>query len=108
MPEFVNWGPLDENGKPDQSRRCQYFQAWFLAFHSLGYPAEWRMLTAADYGDATTRTRFFLIARRDGLPIRWPEPTHARTQDELPHTMLPARNPWRSAREIIDWNTPGH
>ena len=58
--------------------RGEHFQAWFLTFQSLGYQAEWRMLNAADYGDATTRVRFFLIARRDGRPIAWPEPTHAR------------------------------
>lgn len=108
VPEFVNWGPLDENGRPDRNRRGQYFQAWYLAFGAIGYQAEWRMLTAADYGDATTRTRFFLVARRDGLPICWPEPTHVRTQDDRPDTMLPGRTPWRSAREIIDWSVPGY
>ena len=108
VPEFVNWGPLDQNGRPDRSQRGQYFQAWYLAFGAIGYQAEWRMLTAANYGDATTRTRFFLIARRDGLPICWPEPTHGRTQDDLPDTMLTSRTPWRSAREIIDWAVPGY
>ncbi|MFR3304032.1 MAG: hypothetical protein ACLTQP_01070 [Faecalibacterium prausnitzii] len=33
---------------------------------------------AADYGAPTTRKRFFLIARRDGRPIVWPE-TNTRT-----------------------------
>lgn len=27
-------------------------------------------------GAGTSRTRLFLLARRDGQPIRWPEPTH--------------------------------
>ncbi len=31
---------------------------------------------AADYGAPTMRKRFFLIARCDGQPIIWPEPTH--------------------------------
>lgn len=108
VPEFVNWGPLDENGRPDRSQRGQYFQAWFLAFHALGYQAEWRIINAADFGDATTRTRFFLVARRDGVPISWPEPTHARPQAEPTDTMLPGRRPWRSTREIIDWTDPGN
>ena len=96
VPEFVKWGPLLPDGRPDRSRRGEHFQA-------LGYQAEWRMLNAADYGDATTRVRFFLIARRDGRPIAWPEPTHARGDTG----MFPGRRSWRGAREIIDWSNPG-
>ena len=100
VPEFVDLGPLDERGKPDKAHRGEHFQAWFLTFLSLGYQAQWRMLNAADYGDATTRTRFFLIARKDGVPVQWPEPTHAKRDG----TLMPGRRPWRGAREIIDWH----
>ncbi len=103
VPEFVAWGPLDERGKPDRAHKGEHFQAWFLTFLSLGYQAQWRMLNAADYGDATTRTRFFLIARKDGAPIAWPEPSHARRDG----TLMPGHLPWRGAREIIDWDNPG-
>ena len=103
VPEFVDWGPLDENGKPDKAQRGKHFEAWFLTFHSLGYTAEWRMLNAADYGDATTRTRFFLLARKDGRPVEWPEPSHARGDTG----MFPGRQPWRGAREIINWHNLG-
>ncbi len=103
VPEFVDWGPLLPNGKPDKARKGEHFQAWFLTFLSLGYQAEWRMLNAADYGDATTRVRFFLMARKDGHPITWPEPSHAKGDTG----MFPGRLPWRGAREIIDWSSPG-
>ena len=103
VPEFIDWGPLDENDRPDKSQKGLHFQAWFLTFHSLGYRAEWRMLNAADHGDATSRVRFFLMARKDGLPIRWPEPSHARGDTG----MLPGRRAWRGAREIIDWDNLG-
>ena len=104
VPEFVDWGPLDpETNRPDKSKKGLHFQAWFMTFQALGYDAEWRMLNAADYGDATTRTRFFLIARRDGMAIRWPEPTHARGDTG----MFPGRLPWRGAREIINWDNLG-
>ena len=102
VPEFVHWGPL-KDGKPIKSRRGEQFQAWLQTFWNLGYRAEWRMLNAADYGDATTRVRFFLIARRDQRPIVWPEPTHARTDTPMLGGLLP----WRGAREIIDWENPG-
>ena len=103
VPEFVEWGPLDPDGRPDKKRQGEHFQAWFLTFHALGYKAEWRKLNAADYGDATTRTRFFLMARKDGKPITWPEPSHAKGDVG----MFPGRLPWRGAREIIDWSNPG-
>jgi len=103
VPEFVEWGPLDEIGRPDKSQKGKHFEAWFLTFHSLGYRAEWRMLNAADYGDATTRTRFFLLARKDGCPVRWPEPSHAKSDTG----MFPGRKPWRGAREIINWDNAG-
>ena len=99
--EFTRWGPLDGYGRPDKARAGQYFQAWFLTFGNLGYQAEWRMLNAADYGDATSRTRCFVVARRDG-PIRWPEPTHGGDA-----TDLWARPPWRPAADIIDWSNRG-
>ena len=103
VPEFIHWGPVLANGQPDKSRKGQAFQAWFLTFHQLGYQAEWRMLNAADYGDATTRTRFFLLARKDGRPVIWPEPSHSKE----PTGMFTGRKRWRGAREIIDWTNPG-
>ena len=103
VPEFVEWGPLNSEGRPDKAHKGEHFQAWFMTFQALGYHAEWRMLNAADYGDATTRTRFFLMARKDGHPILWPEPSHAKGNTG----MFPGRRPWRGAREIIDWSNPG-
>ena len=103
VPEFVEWGPLNPGGLPDRAHRGEHFQAWFLTFHALGYEAEWRMLNAADYGDATTRIRFFLMARKDGNPVVWPEPSHAKGDVG----MFPGRRPWRGAREVIDWSNPG-
>ena len=61
-------------------------------------------MVAADYGAPTTRKRFVLIARCDGRPVVWPEPTHAPRDSEAVRSgkLLP----WRSAAEIIDWNLP--
>ena len=103
VPEFVDWGPLQADGKPDKTHKGEHFQAWFLTFQALGYQAEWRMLNAADYGDATTRIRFFLMARKDGSPVVWPEPSHTKGETG----MFPGRQPWRGAREIIDWSSSG-
>jgi len=103
VPEFVEWGPLGGDFKPDRSKKGRYFQAWFRNFWDMGYTAEFRMLNAADFGDATTRVRFFLQARRDGKPIVWPEPSHAKGDVG----MFEGRKKWRAAREIIDWGDQG-
>ncbi|MFH1091716.1 MAG: DNA cytosine methyltransferase, partial [Pseudomonadota bacterium] len=102
--EFTGWGPLLPDGRPDPKHKGEYFAAWYKAIKALGYRAEYHELNAADYGDATTRERFFLIARKDRRHIIWPEPTHSRTGEITMFGHLPK---WRAAREIIDWANPG-
>ncbi|HEV2173143.1 MAG TPA: DNA cytosine methyltransferase, partial [Nitrospira sp.] len=107
VPEFTDWSPVDaRTGRPLKSRRGEYFRRWVATIEGLGFKVDWRILNAADYGDATTRHRFFLIARSDGKPLLWPEPTHAKSdfEDRLFGT---SRKPWRPAREIIDWRLRG-
>lgn len=41
----------------------------------LGYDVDYRELRACDYGAPTIRKRFFMVMRRDGKPIVWPEAT---------------------------------
>ena len=108
VPEFTRWGPLLADGRPDPRGRGKFFEQWFMTFGGLGYEAEWRRLNAADYGDATSRERLFIMARRDGRGIRWPEPTHQRpTAEHNGEQMFPGRLPWRGATEIIDWTDIG-
>ena len=104
VPEFTSWGPLDDDGRPDPEKKGVYFEEWIRSIWGLGYDVQWRMLNAADYGEATTRVRFFLQARRDGVPIQWPEPTHAKAVEGSLMEALPR---WRGAKEIIDWSNPG-
>lgn len=97
--EFVTWGPVvkDANGDmyPCPKRKGQTFRSFINAIERHGYKVETRELRACDYGAPTIRKRLFLIARCDGLPIVWPEPTHGKGL--LPH---------RTAAEIIDWSIP--
>lgn len=101
--EFQTWGPV-RKGKPVKKKAGQTFQKFIAQLRDLGYKVEWRELVAADYGAPTTRKRFVLIARCDGRPICWPEPTHAPRDSEAVKSgkLLP----WRSAAEIIDWYLP--
>ncbi|MHC5544104.1 DNA cytosine methyltransferase, partial [Singulisphaera rosea] len=111
VPEFQDWGPLipkrDKRGElvlgedgspkmiPDPARKGETFRMWLGQLRKLGYDVEFRCLRACDFGAPTSRKRFFLIARRDGRPIVWPEPTHGK-----------GRLPYRTAAECIDWSIP--
>lgn len=76
VPEFRDWGPVDANDQPVREMKGIFFEAWTEAIKKCGYKLEYRILNAADYGDATTRKRFFLIARKDKPPVTFPKPTH--------------------------------
>ncbi|PCG09691.1 hypothetical protein COA17_07505 [Sphingomonas ginsenosidimutans] len=102
--EFRQWGPLDADGKPIKERRGEEFDLWVRKLRRLGYKVEWRELRACDYGAPTSRKRLFLIARRDGHPIVWPEPTHGKPGS--PDVVVGRRLPWRTAAECIDWSIP--
>lgn len=62
---------------PDPKDLGRCWRRLLAIWRGMGYTVEYRALRAADYGAGTKRTRLFVIARRDGLPIVWPEPTHA-------------------------------
>jgi DNA (cytosine-5)-methyltransferase 1 len=99
--EFQAWGPLDADNMPCPRRKGKTFQRWVAQLRNLGYVVDWRELRACDYGAPTIRKRLFLVARRDGQPIVWPEPTHA-AKPEKGSGLLP----WRTAAECIDWSLP--
>lgn len=94
--EFQDWGPLLDDNRPCPRRKGKTFRSFVSRLRALGYEVDWRELNAADFGAPTHRRRLFLVARCDGAPIVWPEPTHG-----------PGRaRAWRGACEIIDWSIP--
>lgn len=101
--EFVTWGPV-RKGKPVKSKKGITFEKFKSQLSSLGYEIEHRELKACNYGAATLRKRFFLIARCDGHPIVWPETTHG-DPDSI-EVRCGKLKPWRTAAEIIDWGKP--
>lgn len=96
VPEFQTWGPLGPDSRPLAAHKGDYFRAWVRRLRRLGYRVEWNELVAADFGAPTSRKRFFVVARRDGLPIVWPQPTHGPKRAE----------PWRTAAQCIEWSDP--
>lgn len=80
--EFKTWGPLNRRHHPIKSKQGKTFERFVQQLRDLGYKVEFRELIAADYGAPTMRKRFFMVARCDGKPIVWPEPTHAPADSE--------------------------
>lgn len=105
VPEFMDWGPCSlVTGRPIKSRRGEYFRAWVAALEAVGFKVDWKVVCCADFGDPTTRRRFFLIGRSDGKRLSWPEFTHDRVGGT---DLLGSRPRWRGAREVIDWSMTG-
>lgn len=102
--EFKTWGPLNRSHRPIKAKQGVTFQKFVSQLEDLGYKVEHRELVAADYGAPTMRKRFFLIARCDGKPIVWPEPTHGPADSEAVKAGL--LKPYVGAYTQLDFSLP--
>ena len=102
--EFKTWGPLNRGHHPIKAKQGKTFEKFVQQLNDLGYTVEFKELIAADYGAPTMRKRFFMIARCDGKPIVWPEPTHAPADSEKVKAGL--LEPYVGAYTQIDFSRP--
>lgn len=130
--EFMSWGDLDENGKPISKDkglkylqwiyRVQYnyglhskripkenYDDWFNLMRKEGsikkkYNFEYRILNSADFGEYTSRKRFFAQFAKYGLPIIWPEQTHSK---ELKNDRFSNQERWKPVKECLDFADEG-
>ena len=102
--EFKTWGPLNRRKHPIKSKQGKTFEKFVQQLTELGYEVQFRELIAADYGAPTMRKRFFLIARCDGKPIVWPEPTHGAADSE--QVKNGSLKPYVGAYTQIDFSRP--
>jgi DNA (cytosine-5)-methyltransferase 1 len=91
---------------PDPTRKGLTFKQFVGRLKARGYAVEWKVLNAADYGAPTHRRRLFLVARNDGEPIVWPDPTHGDPKTIGTDLFSADLKPWRTAAECIDWSIP--
>ena len=102
--EFKTWGPLNRGHHPIKSKQGTTFEKFVQQLTDLGYEVQFKELIAADYGAPTMRKRFFMIARCDGKPIVWPEPTHAPADSEKVKAGL--LKPYVGAYTQLDFSLP--
>lgn len=102
--EFMDWGRLDKNNRPDPKYKGETFRRFVRQLKRQGYNVDYRLLRACDYGAPTIRKRFFLIARCDGQPIVWPEPTHG-DPDSL-EVRAGLLRPWVPVADVLDFSLP--
>lgn len=102
--EFKTWGPLNRGHHPIKSKQGKTFEKFVQQLTDLKYEVQFRELVAADYGAPTMRKRFFMIARCDGRPIVWPEPTHAPADSEAVKAGL--LKPYVGAYTQLDFSLP--
>lgn len=102
--EFKTWEPLNRSHRPIKNKQGVTFKKFVKQFKELGYDVEFNELVAADYGAPTKRKRFFMIARCDGKPIKWPKHTHGPLNSEEVKAGLV--KPYVGAYTKLDFSIP--
>lgn len=102
--EFKTWGPLNRGHHPIKAKQGKTFEKFVQQLTDLGYEVQFKELVAADYGAPTMRKRFFMIARCDGKPIVWPDPTNGPTDSEKVKAGL--LEPYVGAYTQLDFSLP--
>ena len=97
--EFMDWGPLDANGKTVNKQKGVDYLDWVDKMKSYGFDFDWRQLNSANFGAYTSRTRYFAQFVKKGHEIQWPEPTHDKKN--------PSKKPWIAVKEVLDLNDAG-
>ena len=85
---------------PDPKQRGRTWRRFVALLEGMGYVVEWKVIKACDFGAPTSRERLFMIARCDGQPIVWPEPTHAKNPAK-------GQQKWKTAADCIDFSDLG-
>jgi DNA (cytosine-5)-methyltransferase 1 len=84
---------------PDPKRKGITWKAFTSQLKKNGYEVETGRLVASDFGAGTKRTRLFMIARCDGVPIEFPQPTHFKNPSK-------GQKKWSAAHEHINFDLP--
>ena len=102
--EFMCWGDLDENGKPVSRDKGRMYMQWLRNIQNYGYDFAHRELNSANFGAYTSRTRFFGIFAKHGLPIVFPEPTHCKKGQA---GLFGSLQKWKAVKDVLELEDEG-
>tara|TARA_R110000803_G_scaffold78075_3_gene143124 strand:- start:6583 stop:8199 length:1617 start_codon:yes stop_codon:yes gene_type:complete len=100
--EFMAWGAVDRDGKPIASKKGEDYLKWVENMKQRGFNFEHQQINSADVGAYTSRSRFFAQFARYGMPISWPEQTHAKKVSDLSKLKK-----WKPVKEVLDFSVEG-
>lgn len=104
--EFMSWGPLDANGKPESRKNGSDWMRWRKEIcEQFNYVDEWRELNSANFGAYTSRNRLFGCFAKPWLPIAWPSATHAKVPSKM--GMYGDLRKWKAVKEVLDFTDEG-
>lgn len=103
--EFMSWGPLDDKGKPVSRKNGSDYLRWCREICSLGYYNDWKELNSANFGAYTSRNRLFGVFAKEGLPIAWPQPTHAKVPSKF--SMHGDLQKWKAVKDVLNFKDEG-
>ncbi len=98
--EFMDWGPLNDAGKPIKFLKKTYFNWWKFTLQRYGYYYEDRLMNAADYGAYTSRIRYFGIFAKDKENIAFPKQTHSKTGED-------GFKKWKAVKDVLELDNEG-
>lgn len=98
--EFIDWGPLDDKGKPVKEEKGIYYNEWRNSLINLGYHYDYRKLNAADFGAYTSRIRYFGIFAKELENIQFPVQTHSKHGDMFTEK-------WKSVKDVLNLDVEG-
>lgn len=103
--EFMCWGDIDEHGHPISKDKGRCYIKWINNVKSYGYDFDYRLLNAADFGAYTSRKRYFGLFAKHGLPLAFPQQTHAKNGNQ--GGLFDTYRKWKPVRDVLDLKDEG-
>jgi DNA (cytosine-5)-methyltransferase 1 len=99
--KIIGYGPVMV---PIKEKIGIYYNKWIRDVKAHGYHFEYRILNSADYGANTSRKRYFACFAKIGLPISWPQPTHAKNPEK---NLFGSLQKWRPVKDCLNFDLEG-
>jgi len=103
LPRVVLFENVDAISYEGKDEGLQLLLEGFKALNDeagVNYTPVYKVLDAADFGVPQHRTRFFLVAARDGTRFRFPEPTHGERDLASPAGLEPYSTTWDAIGDL--------